>query len=92
MNSIYQQWDLTLGKRWVLGKGLVESSLYKETYKTLYHSEMTISMYQKFILSQGLWMTFSQDISFNNENFYKLNSLLSSEKNAAGLKISLMIK
>ena len=92
MSSINQKWDLMLGKRWVLGKGLVESSVYQETYKSLYHSEKTISMYQNFILSQGLWMTFSQDISFNNEKFHKLNSLLSRETSVAGLSMVLLIK
>ena len=68
------QWKDELGKRWILGKGLIESSIEQNVLK----SDMSLNEYKQFVRASGLWMSFNQDLSFTDEKFKKLDSLCSS--------------
>ena len=67
-------WKDELGKRWILGKGLIESSIEQNVFK----SDMSLNEYKQYVRSSGLWMSFTQDLSFTDEKFKKLDSLCSS--------------
>ena len=68
------QWKDELGKRWIWGKGLIESSIEQNVLK----SDMSLNEYKQFVRASGLWMSFNQDLSFTDEKFKKLDSLCSS--------------
>ena len=57
------KWKDDLGKRWILGKGLIESSIEQSAFK----SDMSLNEYKQFVRSSGLWMSFTQDLSFTDE-------------------------
>ena len=74
ISPIQTQWKDELGKRWILGKGLIESSIEQNVLK----SDMSLNEYKQFVRASGLWMSFNQDLSFTDEKFKKLDSLCSS--------------
>ena len=82
-SSINNYWWSQTGKRWVLGQGLVSHD-YQQTSLLEQSVEVSVSHYQRLVLSEGLWMSFSHPLPLTSQRFSQLESLLSHEAPVRG--------
>ena len=68
--AINQHWQTQVGRRWVMGQGLVQN------YQHQTNAKWSISKYRRMVKSHSLWMSFGHEASFQSDEFHKLSSLL----------------